>query len=196
MARIANTVIVATLHTPRFDSLSLSLLAVLPLCLHIDSHTQEELRNLNAAVLNAKERTHLFDPHRSQINETVQAEAWRSRAQNPQDYFKTRMCKNYAHNGLCKYADRCVFAHGRDELRCGEPIVERNEDEQCLPSGSLGSLEEGGVCKEVSARPRLEFKMHTCDRYQKKGFCKFTQGCTFAHCRHELRSELLSVHQQ
>ena len=160
--RSANTVIVVTLHTPRFFSLSLSLLAVLPLCLYIDSHTQEELRNLkaavlNAAVLNAKERTDLLEPTRSQINQTVQAETWRSRARNPQDYFKTRMCKNYANNGLYKYADRCVFAHGRDELRCGEPIVERNKqnkDEPCLPSGSLGSL-------EVSARPRLEFKMRT-----------------------------------
>jgi len=148
-------------HTKVF-SLSLSLLAVLPLCLYIDSHTQEELRNLkaavlNAAVLNAKERTDLLEPTRSQMNQTVQAETWRSRARNPPDYFKTRMCKNYANNGLYKYADRCVFAHGRDELRCGEPIVERNKqnkDEQCLPSGSLGSL-------EVSARPRLEFKMRT-----------------------------------
>jgi hypothetical protein len=32
------------------------------------------------------------------------------------------------------------------------------------------------------------------NRYRKKDFCKFTQGCTFAHGRHELRSELLCLY--
>lgn len=31
--------------------------------------------------------------------------------------FKTRMCKNYKNSGVCKFADRCSFAHGQDELK-------------------------------------------------------------------------------
>ena len=31
--------------------------------------------------------------------------------------YKTELCKSFVHDGRCKYAERCLFAHGAGELR-------------------------------------------------------------------------------
>lgn len=31
--------------------------------------------------------------------------------------FKTKLCKHFIETGKCQYGDKCIFAHGKDELR-------------------------------------------------------------------------------
>ena len=40
-----------------------------------------------------------------------------------QEKYKTELCRNWL-NGFCPFENKCVFAHGRDELR--EKILNRN----------------------------------------------------------------------
>jgi len=42
---------------------------------------------------------------------------------------KYETCKNFKEKGICKYGDRCLFAHGEHELtRKGSPIEELTKD--------------------------------------------------------------------
>lgn len=47
---------------------------------------------------------------------------------NPARY-KSQICKWYEQDGFCKYEDKCIFAHGHDELRVAKipPIVDISE---------------------------------------------------------------------
>jgi hypothetical protein len=49
---------------------------------------------------------------------------------------KYEMCKNFREKGVCKYGDRCLFAHGDHELtRRGSPIEEtpKKTEEPTVP---------------------------------------------------------------
>lgn len=41
--------------------------------------------------------------------------------------FKTKLCKHFVETGKCQYGDKCIFAHGKDELRKIEK-KESNDD--------------------------------------------------------------------
>ena len=49
---------------------------------------------------------------------------------------KYEMCKNFREKGVCKYGDRCLFAHGDHELtRRGSPEeTEKKDDKKEEPS--------------------------------------------------------------
>jgi Zinc finger C-x8-C-x5-C-x3-H type (and similar) len=36
---------------------------------------------------------------------------------------KYEMCKNFKEKGVCKYGDKCLFAHGEHELSRREPVA-------------------------------------------------------------------------
>jgi len=37
--------------------------------------------------------------------------------------YKTLMCRHFEHQGRCDLADRCHFAHGKDELRKASDVT-------------------------------------------------------------------------
>mmetsp|Transcript_13726 Transcript_13726/g.28232 ORF Transcript_13726/g.28232 Transcript_13726/m.28232 type:complete len:386 (+) Transcript_13726:249-1406(+) len=76
------------------------------------AHGAADLRSPDAAVLlmaAAAKPAPRRDP------EQAEGEAQRRRGEG--STYKTRMCKNIETAGVCKYGDRCVFAHSHEELR-------------------------------------------------------------------------------
>lgn len=40
---------------------------------------------------------------------------------------KYEMCKNFKEKGICKYGEKCLFAHGEHELTRRQPEVKKAE---------------------------------------------------------------------
>ena len=80
--------------------------------------------------------------------------------------YKTRMCKNYELSGACKFGDRCIFAHGKEELRRG--------------SGGLSAVASSAACNSAACKASGGFKKRLCERFS-SGSCFYGARCTFAH---------------
>ncbi|KAJ2323111.1 hypothetical protein IWW51_003919, partial [Coemansia sp. RSA 2702] len=101
--------------------------------------------------------------------DTREADAARARADNPR--YKTRLCEKFEQDGECPYYHKCVFAHGRGELRVREPQPPR-ADEARAPRFSANPL----------------YKTRLCQRFGELGECPYGEKCQFAHGDGELRA--------
>ncbi|GCC44271.1 hypothetical protein chiPu_0028074 [Chiloscyllium punctatum] len=82
--------------------------------------------------------------------------------QQPSPRYKTELCRPFQESGLCRYGDKCQFAHGLGELR----IVSRHpkyKTELCRTFHSSGFCPYGSRChfihhpaEERPSRPRLQ----------------------------------------
>ncbi|XP_060711951.1 mRNA decay activator protein ZFP36L1-like [Hemiscyllium ocellatum] len=82
--------------------------------------------------------------------------------QQPSARYKTELCRPFQESGLCRYGDKCQFAHGLGELR----IVSRHpkyKTELCRTFHSSGFCPYGSRChfihhpaEERPSRPRLQ----------------------------------------
>lgn len=84
--------------------------------------------------------------------------------------YKTTLCKHFESNKECPRAEKCHFAHGKEELReIKDPLPQNNPF-------------------VFSKQPYLNisnFKTMTC-KYYKEGNCKYNGNCSFAHGEEEL----------
>ena len=62
------------------------------------------------------------------------------------------MCKNWIEIGLCRYGNKCQFAHGENELMGKAPPVNNNK-----------------------------YKSKTCTTFNEKLYCPYGQRCLFKH---------------
>eukprot|EP00930_Biecheleria_cincta_P086658 TRINITY_DN75918_c0_g1_i1.p1 TRINITY_DN75918_c0_g1~~TRINITY_DN75918_c0_g1_i1.p1 ORF type:complete len:394 (+),score=38.31 TRINITY_DN75918_c0_g1_i1:19-1200(+) len=77
--------------------------------------------------------------------------------QKPEDIarYKTRLCKNFKATGECKRGERCLFAHGQEELNILRTQPSAQQQEEVL---ALTSPEELGKCwvtPPAAKRPKL-----------------------------------------
>ncbi|CAF0859781.1 unnamed protein product [Brachionus calyciflorus] len=85
--------------------------------------SQRQALNLNA--LNQRQQTNkkvydtqtvlqlIYQQQHNENSTSVQTPAQQQAAQR----YKTELCRTYQENGICKYGDKCQFAHGAGELR-------------------------------------------------------------------------------
>ena len=66
--------------------------------------------------------------------------------------YKTEMCKNWIEVGLCRYGNKCQFAHGDHELMGKAPPINNNK-----------------------------YKSKTCTTFNEKLYCPYGQRCLFKH---------------
>jgi butyrate response factor 1 len=66
--------------------------------------------------------------------------------------YKTEMCKNWIEVGLCRYGNKCQFAHGGKELLGKAPPVNN-----------------------------IKYKSKTCSTFNEHLFCPYGQRCLFKH---------------
>lgn len=63
-----------------------------------------------------------------------------------EEKFKTEMCNNYVKYGSCRYAQKCQFAHGQDELR-QVPRHRKYKTEMCKNFLAKGACRYGIRCR-------------------------------------------------
>ena len=68
--------------------------------------------------------------------------------------FKTEICRNYP-LGLCKFGDKCAFAHGSDDLR-GKTKYTNYKTKDCKQFHELGYCQYGSRCQFKHKDPSPE----------------------------------------
>ncbi|KAG7280445.1 hypothetical protein CRUP_028185 [Coryphaenoides rupestris] len=100
--------------------------------------------------------------------------------------YKTELCTSYAASGLCKYADRCQFAHGLHELHVPYRHP-KYKTELCRSYHTTGYCYYGTRCLFVHSpteqRPagRRRRKNIPCRTFCSFGVCPFGTRCNFLH---------------
>ncbi|KAJ2076703.1 hypothetical protein H4R24_005553 [Coemansia sp. RSA 988] len=107
----------------------------------------------------------------------------------PQDNprYKTKLCEKFEQEGECPYNNKCVFAHGRDELRVREPTSTRNYEEQTReqPNPPYQRSQPSSAGIRYNTNPL--YKTRLCQRFAEQGECPYFEKCQFAHGEAELR---------
>mmetsp|Transcript_12146 Transcript_12146/g.31996 ORF Transcript_12146/g.31996 Transcript_12146/m.31996 type:complete len:229 (-) Transcript_12146:1806-2492(-) len=87
---------------------------------------------------------------------------------------KTRLCQEFMTTSMCKYGDKCTFAHGQHELRAPNPA---------------GAATQGGMRPKTGQQGgnRDMRKTRLCEKFMTTGQCGYGDGCTFAHGLHDMR---------
>jgi len=77
-------------------------------------------------------------------------------ANNPQNSsrYKTEMCRPYQEHGVCKYGEKCQFAHGTEELRSVNRHPKYKTD-MCRTYHSVGFCPYGPRCHFIHALDEL-----------------------------------------
>jgi len=105
-------------------------------------------------------------------------------------FFKTRRCKNWEQNGACPFGDKCIFAHGDDDLRPADPSALQAAVPGAVNPAIRKQVEEGG--ERWDRRPNQgrmnagNYKTRLCKNWEAGG-CAFGGECMFAHGSAELR---------
>ncbi|CAL8325487.1 unnamed protein product [Lota lota] len=100
--------------------------------------------------------------------------------------YKTELCTSYAASGLCKYAERCQFAHGLQELHVPYRHP-KYKTELCRSFHTTGYCYYGTRCLFVHGateqRPacRHRRKNVPCRTFRSYGVCPFGTRCNFLH---------------
>lgn len=102
--------------------------------------------------------------------------------------YKTQLCTSYSALGLCKYAERCQFAHGLHELHV--PFHHpKYKTELCRSYHASGHCYYGSRCLFVHS-PSEQRPTHNqphrrrnvpCRTFQSVGVCPFGTRCNFLH---------------
>mmetsp|Transcript_12009 Transcript_12009/g.18818 ORF Transcript_12009/g.18818 Transcript_12009/m.18818 type:complete len:430 (+) Transcript_12009:76-1365(+) len=97
------------------------------------AHGEEELRNAESAIFTLSAKA---PATRRASDETLDnANRRPAPSTNTRANYKTRLCKNFEQSGHCSFGDKCMFAHGHQELRKGtasegRPQTRRQWEEQ------------------------------------------------------------------
>ncbi|XP_020792078.1 cysteine three histidine 1 [Boleophthalmus pectinirostris] len=99
--------------------------------------------------------------------------------------YKTELCTTYSASGVCKYAERCQFAHGLHELHV--PFRHpKYKTELCRSYHTTGYCYYGSRCLFVHSpdeqRPCVRRKRNIpCRTFRSFGVCPFGTRCNFLH---------------
>lgn len=99
--------------------------------------------------------------------------------------YKTELCTSYSASGLCKYAERCQFAHGLHELHVPYRHP-KYKTELCRSFHTTGYCYYGSRCLFVhnpeEQRPCVRRKRNIpCRTFRSFGVCPFGTRCNFLH---------------
>lgn len=113
--------------------------------------------------------------------------------------YKTELCRSWQF-GQCKYAERCLFAHGEIELKpLKRPRHNKYKTELCLTFHAFGFCPYGSRCNFVHEldehRPAKHsvpslYKTRLCRTYMEKGICPYGEKCDFAHGTSDLSYDI------
>uniref|UniRef100_A0A8C7ZJL1 mRNA decay activator protein ZFP36 n=1 Tax=Oryzias sinensis TaxID=183150 RepID=A0A8C7ZJL1_9TELE len=99
--------------------------------------------------------------------------------------YKTELCSSYSSSGLCRYADRCQFAHGLQELHA--PFHHpKYKTELCRSFHATGHCFYGSRClfvhspAEQRRAPRRRRNV-PCRTFRAFRVCPFGSRCNFLH---------------
>lgn len=81
--------------------------------------------------------------------------------------FKTELCNNLIELGVCKYGDRCHYAHGAQELRQVSRRHPKYRTESCKNFELTGKCPFGPRCSYVHPKPDLDSLIEQLNRYVK-----------------------------
>jgi hypothetical protein len=70
--------------------------------------------------------------------------------------YKTELCKSWLDTNFCKYANKCRFAHGRQELSFKETIGCKYKIKECLSFKNNGYCMYGIRCNFMHDERKLE----------------------------------------
>ncbi|KAM9836550.1 cysteine three histidine 1 [Aulostomus maculatus] len=99
--------------------------------------------------------------------------------------YKTELCTSYSSTGICKYAERCQFAHGLHELHV--PFRHpKYKTELCRSYHTSGYCYYGSRClfvhDQTEQRPALRRRRNVpCRTFRSFGVCPFGTRCNFLH---------------
>lgn len=99
--------------------------------------------------------------------------------------YKTELCTTYSATGICKYAERCQFAHGLRELRV--PFRHpKYKTELCRSFHATGYCYYGNRCLFVHSpaeqrQPLRRRRNVPCRTFRSFGVCPFGSRCNFLH---------------
>ncbi|XP_058481558.1 cysteine three histidine 1 [Solea solea] len=99
--------------------------------------------------------------------------------------YKTELCTSYSSTGFCKYAERCQFAHGLQELHV--PFRHpKYKTELCRSYHTTGYCYYGSRCLFVhnatEQRPTIRRRRNVpCRTFRSFGVCPFGTRCNFLH---------------
>lgn len=79
--------------------------------------------------------------------------------------FKTELCNNLIELGVCKYGDRCHYAHGAHELRQVSRRHPKYRTEKCKNFELTGRCPFGPRCSYVHPKPDLDSMIEQLTRY-------------------------------
>jgi len=101
------------------------------------------------------------------------------------------MCKHFEQSGSCPLGAKCHFAHGEHELRkITDPLPQGNRNQGAGEHKAYQSFGQNPVPSSVS-----NYKTVKC-KFFEKGFCKYGEGCSFAHGEQDVRSQNSPVPQE
>ena len=69
-------------------------------------------------------------------------------AKQNRDKFKTEMCRNFAQTGVCRYGDKCQFAHGLQDLRARR-LPSQYKTRICRTFSQTGGCPYGTKCRFI-----------------------------------------------
>lgn len=81
--------------------------------------------------------------------------------------FKTELCNNLIELGVCKYGDRCHYAHGAHELRQVSRRHPKYRTESCKNFELTGKCPFGPRCSYVHPKPDLDSLIEQLNKYVK-----------------------------
>lgn len=99
--------------------------------------------------------------------------------------YKTELCTSYATSGSCKYAERCQFAHGLQELHV--PFRHpKYKTELCRTYHTTGCCYYGNRCLFVhdpaeQRQAQRRRRRIPCRTFSALGVCPFGTRCNFLH---------------
>lgn len=82
--------------------------------------------------------------------------------------FKTEMCRNWS-LGLCKFGDKCAFAHGLEDLR-GKSKFTNYKTKDCKQFHEVGYCQYGSRCqfKHKDPSPETASNSPDCERIKEE----------------------------
>ncbi|XP_039625217.1 cysteine three histidine 1 [Polypterus senegalus] len=105
--------------------------------------------------------------------------------------YKTELCSRYAETGNCKYARKCQFAHGLQELRVPSRHP-KYKTELCRSFHTAGFCQYGVRClfihnleerrdPDEQKQPISKYKTEPCRTFLLFGICPYGSRCNFIH---------------
>lgn len=76
-------------------------------------------RDCQESIWGSPSSTNFQSPTKSltETSSSIKFSETATQQQPPSSRYKTEMCRPYQDEGVCKYGDKCQFAHGQEELR-------------------------------------------------------------------------------